>query len=597
MAAQYITENYLYNTLNKICAKVDSTFSKKSNSIKQIEIGMARPTGSIYTNKKKCIIITYDDDTVFNLQASDLIGEIAVATDIKTGGVLAETVTDDDINYTSPVKIDTDGRMFVPQINTASISEIGLVKPDGSTIIINKDGTISSVVAEIPAATNDELGLVKPDNKTLTVDAEGTLKIINPSGATSPDGTILTNVSELVNDIGYITNADLPTKVSELDNDNEYITLESVPTKVSELENDAKYVIESAIPLATDEIVGGIKAEKMSDNEHNTYTLKIKLDDDGFLFGNLPSAKSTTLGGVKAKTIESTEKASYTIEIKIDNNGNLYSYIPKASSTALGGVKVESITDAEADNYIIKVKADSDGNIYIPADLSSYNNDVEFAETTDIPTKVSELENDEHYATTSEIPTKVSALENDSDYATVSDIPTKVSELENDSNFLSEIQAATASEIGGVKPDGSTIMVDSDGTIHAIDQRTLDPSGQVVVYISSLVNDKGYITASNIPKNVSEFKNDINYITRKDIPTNLSDYGNDIGYITKADIPTKISDFYNDANYAKVNQIPKIDNSTIVVDENGKWKISDSFKSETLYTDAEVNSAIDAILK
>jgi hypothetical protein len=58
-----------------------------------------------------------------------------------------------------------------------------------------------------------------------------------------------TKVSELENDLGYITEIpefpELPTKVSDLENDLGYITeIPDIPTKVSELENDTGYLTE-----------------------------------------------------------------------------------------------------------------------------------------------------------------------------------------------------------------------------------------------------------------------------------------------------------------------------------------------------------------
>lgn len=52
-------------------------------------------------------------------------------------------------------------------------------------------------------------------------------------------------------------------------------------------------------------------------------------------------------------------------------------------------------------------------------------------------------------------------------------IPTKTSQLTNDSNFVIDaqykhIEIATSSKQGIVKPDGSTITIDTDGTIHSV---------------------------------------------------------------------------------------------------------------------------------
>lgn len=59
---------------------------------------------------------------------------------------------------------------------------------------------------------------------------------------------IPTKVSELENDAGYITENDLPTKVSELENDSGFVTSEDLPTKVSQLSNDAGYITENDLP-------------------------------------------------------------------------------------------------------------------------------------------------------------------------------------------------------------------------------------------------------------------------------------------------------------------------------------------------------------
>lgn len=57
-----------------------------------------------------------------------------------------------------------------------------------------------------------------------------------------------TKISQLENDVGYITESALPSKVSELENDVGYITASAIPSDVSAFNNDAGYITESAIP-------------------------------------------------------------------------------------------------------------------------------------------------------------------------------------------------------------------------------------------------------------------------------------------------------------------------------------------------------------
>ena len=57
-----------------------------------------------------------------------------------------------------------------------------------------------------------------------------------------------TKVSQLENDVGYITESAIPSNISSFTNDVGYITASAVPTKVSELDNDVGYITASAIP-------------------------------------------------------------------------------------------------------------------------------------------------------------------------------------------------------------------------------------------------------------------------------------------------------------------------------------------------------------
>lgn len=99
-------------------------------------------------------------------------------------------------------------------------------------------------------------------------------------------------------------------------------------------------------------------------------------------------------------------------------------------------------------------------------------------DTTTVPTKTSQLTNDSGFVTS--VPTKTSELTNDSGFVT--SVPTKVSELTNDSGFVTDIPVATTSVAGKVRPDGTTITIDADGTVHGSAQVDLatDSSAGIV---------------------------------------------------------------------------------------------------------------------
>lgn len=64
-------------------------------------------------------------------------------------------------------------------IGVATPYKIGLVKPDNSTILIDKNGTISSALT-VDFATAAKAGIVKPDDTTLQVSSTGTISLKNP---------------------------------------------------------------------------------------------------------------------------------------------------------------------------------------------------------------------------------------------------------------------------------------------------------------------------------------------------------------------------------------------------------------------------------
>lgn len=62
---------------------------------------------------------------------------------------------------------------------------------------------------------------------------------------------IPTKTSELINDSGFLTEANIPTKTSDLINDSGFITEANIPTKTSDLINDSGFITSSSLPDMT----------------------------------------------------------------------------------------------------------------------------------------------------------------------------------------------------------------------------------------------------------------------------------------------------------------------------------------------------------
>lgn len=71
----------------------------------------------------------------------------------------------------------------------ATTRKAGVVKPDGTTITVEEDGTIHGA-QNVPIATTQQAGIVKPDGTSVTVDQDGTIHGAIPVASTATLGGI-----------------------------------------------------------------------------------------------------------------------------------------------------------------------------------------------------------------------------------------------------------------------------------------------------------------------------------------------------------------------------------------------------------------------
>jgi len=73
---------------------------------------------------------------------------------------------------------------FVKKTDKATTNNLGIVKPDGTSITIDENGVISGSSAYVlPTASTSTLGGVKIDGTSVTIDDNG---VISASGSTLP---------------------------------------------------------------------------------------------------------------------------------------------------------------------------------------------------------------------------------------------------------------------------------------------------------------------------------------------------------------------------------------------------------------------------
>jgi hypothetical protein len=146
-----------------------------------------------------------------------------------------------------------------PQVNSDWNSSIGLSeilnKPTIPTLtsdLTNDSGFITS--ADIPPQVNADWNASSGVEQILNKPTLATVATSGSYNDLSDQPTIPTLTSDLTNDSGFITSADVPTLTSELTNDSGFITSADIPTATSQLTNDSGFITSADVPTATSQL-------------------------------------------------------------------------------------------------------------------------------------------------------------------------------------------------------------------------------------------------------------------------------------------------------------------------------------------------------
>ena len=159
----------------------------------------------------------------------DIAASVPLATTQVAGKVKPDGTT---------ILIDSNGTIRAAvEVAIATTQNAGIVKPDGTTILVDENGVISSAVT-VAIATLQAAGIVKPDGTTITIDADGSIHGI--------DAYTKAEVDEMLEDMSdiFITDADkaaLYAKVNTLMGTN--IAFTGLGASILEIYNQAETLI------------------------------------------------------------------------------------------------------------------------------------------------------------------------------------------------------------------------------------------------------------------------------------------------------------------------------------------------------------------
>lgn len=199
---------------------------------------------------------------------------------------------------------DLTDKPVIPTVNNATLT----IKKNGSTVATFSANSSTDKVADIAVPTKgsdiqNDLGWITSSaipavgNGTITIKRNSSTVgsfTTNQSGHTSIDISVPTKTSDIQNDSGYITSADLPSvgngtitiqkNSSTVDSfttnqsSNKTINL-TVPTKTSDLTNDSNFVTSSDLPTVNDAVltlqVNGVNLQTFSANSATNKTANI----------------------------------------------------------------------------------------------------------------------------------------------------------------------------------------------------------------------------------------------------------------------------------------------------------------------------------
>ena len=335
--------------------------------------------------------------------------------------------------------------------------------PTKTSDLQNDSGFVTAGdIRQLPGSTSADEG------KVLTVDSNGDPQWEEPSGGTVTDVQV-DGVSVVTDGVAEITMPTVPTKTSELQNDSGYITAADLPTV-----NDGTLTIQKN-GTTIDTFTANSSSNKTVDIYVPTKTSDLTNDSGFVTSGDLPTVNDGTLtiqkNGTTIDTFTANSSSNKTVDISVptktsdltnDSGFITSSDIPAAP---VSDVQVDGVSVVTAGVANITLPTVNDGTLTIQKNgttIDTFTANSSANKTVDIS------------------------------------VPTKTSDLTNDSGFITSSSLPTVND--------GTLTIQKNGT--TVDTFTANASSNKTVNItvptntSDLTNDSGFITSGDIPAQV-----------------------------------------------------------------------------------------------
>ena len=388
------------------------------------------------------------------------------------------------------------------------------VTEDAKTIYID-----NMVIQDTEDVKEELIGIIV-DNELVTAES---LTYLNENKA---DITALNAVEDKI-----------PVKTSQLTNDSGYITLNDVPevdlsgySKTGHTHNDLYYT--------ETEINTKLNGKQDTISDLNTIRSGATLGATALQAVPERYATKEYVGGEVSKLVGSAPETLNTLEElaqALNNNADIVTVLNNAIATK---ASIDDLSAYTTNALHEELKAEVDENELVAAQaLTKLNN--EKANKSDIPTSLSQLTNDSGYVTTEALDAKGYLNAIPSEYVTETELNDKGYLTSVPSEYVTEDELSAKGYLTSV-PDGYALKTEIPTNVsqltndsNFITQGTFGALQNSVDSLANEVDENEYVAAQALTKLDNEKAN------KSDIPTNVSQLVNDSGFITASQVPTQ----------------------------------------------------------